>query len=286
MLDASRDLADLLLADYAQGRVLDQLPPHPNLADAAALIDLLTQLLLPAPAVRTDQEALSTLTAEALRMLTEQITRALGMGFPPVTVPPRERAHALAYAFLAGLPELRALLLSDLNAAFEGDPAATSPEEITLCYPGFRALLIHRMAHRLHQANVPLLPRMMAECAHARTGIDIHPGASIGQACFIDHGAGVVIGETARIGSHVKLYHGVTLGALTPRSGQSLRGQRRHPTIGDRVTLYAGATILGGDTFIGNGAVIGANALVTSSVPAGARVSAAAPAVPLASGAK
>lgn len=288
MPDASREavaLSDLLLADYAQGRVLDRVPPHPDLADAAALIGLLTRLILPSPAVRADKDALSALTEEVLRALTEQIALSLGTDFPPAVSPPLARARALAIAFLTGLPELRALLLADLNAAFEGDPAAASPEEIALGYPGFQAIMIHRMAHRLHGMNIPLLPRLMAACAHARTGIDIHPGADIGRAFFIDHGTGVVIGETARVGSHVKVYQGVTLGALSLRGGQSLRGQRRHPTIGDRVTLYAGAAVLGGDTIVGDGAVIGASALVTSSVPPGARISPSTSAVPLASGA-
>lgn len=275
------DLTALLRADCAQGRVIDRLPSHPNSPDIAALIDRLNHLLLPDPA---DREALSARMTEVLRLLTEQITLALGMAFPPAVCPPDERAHALAADFLSALPEVRASLLADLNAAFEGDPAAASPEEIALCYPGFHALLVHRMAHRLHTAGIPLLPRMMAEVAHERTGIDIHPGASIGRACFIDHGAGVVIGETAVIGDDAKLYHGVTLGALSTRGGQSLRGRKRHPTLGDRVTVYAGATVLGGGTYIGDGAVIGANALVTASVPAGARISAAVPAVPLASG--
>lgn len=280
-------LTDLFLADYAaHGRIIDHLPPHPDQGSVSTLIDRLMQLLLPVPTLRTDHSALSALTADVLRLLAEQIVLSLGMSFPPVTQPPLERAHAPSAEFLSSLPEMRALMLKDLHAAFEGDPAAASPEEILLCYPGFEALCIHRMAHRLLLMEIPLLPRMMAECAHARTGIDIHPGASIGQACFIDHGAGVVIGETAVLGDHVTLYHGVTLGALSTRGGQSLRGQRRHPTIGNRVTLYAGATVLGGDTLVGDDAIIGANALVTASVPAGARVLASTCAVPLASGRK
>ncbi len=266
-------LTDLFLADYAaHGRIIDRLPPHPDKGCVSALIDRLMQLLLPDPVLRTDRSALSVLTADVLRLLTEQIALALSMSFPPVTQPPLDRAHALSAEFLSALPEMRALMLDDLHAAFEGDPAAASPEEILLCYPGFEALCIHRMAHHLLRMEIPLLPRMIAECAHARTGIDIHPSASIGRACFIDHGAGVVIGETAVLGDHVTLYHGVTLGALSTRGGQSLRGRRRHPTIGDRVTLYAGATVLGGDTIVGDDAVIGANALVTVSVPAGAKV--------------
>jgi serine O-acetyltransferase len=162
-----------------------------------------------------------------------------------------------------------------VRAAFEGDPAATSWEEIILCYPGVYAVTVHRLAHPLHGLGVPLLPRMMSEWAHRQTGIDIHPGAGIGASFFIDHGTGVVIGETTHIGDRVKLYQGVTLGALSfPRNpdGTLVKGGQRHPTIGDDVTIYAGATILGGETVIGNGAVIGGGTWITGSVAAGARV--------------
>ncbi len=184
----------------------------------------------------------------------------------------RPQSRALAADFLASLPLIRQTLVLDLEAHFEGDPAAFNRDEIVVSYPGLRAILVHRLAHRLWELGVPLLPRMMAESAHRETGIDIHPGARIGPSFFIDHGTGVVIGETAVIGERVKLYQGVTLGALSTRGGQTLRGTKRHPTLGDRVTVYAGATILGGETVIGDDSVIAANAFLTASVPNGTKV--------------
>ncbi len=169
---------------------------------------------------------------------------------------------------LTKLPEIRDFLKTDIEAAFAGDPAAESFEEIVLSYPGVLAIATHRIAHELYRMEVPLLPRMMSEWAHERTGIDINPGASIGSYFFIDHGTGVVIGETAIIGEHVQIYQGVTLGALAPAKGQSLRGKKRHPTIEDNVTIYSEATILG-DITIGKGAVIGGNVFVKESVPEG-----------------
>ena len=187
----------------------------------------------------------------------------------------RQAARFVTMGFLERLPGVRELLAGDVRAAYEGDPAATNTEEVILCYPGVLAVTIHRLAHPLHRLGVPLLPRMMNEWAHRETGVDIHPGASIGPGFFIDHGSGVVIGETTVIGRRVKLYQSVTLGALSFRrnpDGTLVKGGKRHPTIGDDVTIYANATILGGDTVIGDGAVIGGGAWVTSSVPPGARI--------------
>lgn len=177
-----------------------------------------------------------------------------------------------ALALLGTLPQLRQAVELDLQAFLQGDPAADCPQEVIVSYPGFYAIWVQRIAHRLYLLNIPLLPRQMTELAHSRTGIDIHPGAELGASFFIDHGTGVVIGQTACIGEHVKIYQGVTLGALSTRGGQSLKNKKRHPTIEDAVTIYAGASILGGDTVIGQGAVIGANAFVTASVPPGAVV--------------
>lgn len=169
--------------------------------------------------------------------------------------------------FLDRIPAIREMLASDVQAAFDGDPAAHSTDETVFCYPGLYAIFVQRAAHEFYDMNVPLLPRIMTEHAHSQTGIDIHPGAKLGKSFFIDHGTGVVIGETTIIGSNVKLYQGVTLGALAPAGGQMLRGHKRHPTIEDDVTIYAGTTILGGDTIIGRGAVIGGNVFLTASVP-------------------
>ena len=177
-----------------------------------------------------------------------------------------ERAQEICLAFFSRIPAIRAVVQTDLQAAFDGDPAATDMAEIIFSYPGMFAITVYRMAHELHILNVPMLPRIMTEYAHNVTGIDIHPGATVGKYFFIDHGTGIVIGETTVIGENVKIYQGVTLGALSTRGGQSLRGKRRHPTIEDDVTIYAGASILGGDTVIGKGAVIGSNVFITESV--------------------
>lgn len=178
----------------------------------------------------------------------------------------REEAMKLVCDFMVRLPEVRALLQMDVQAAFDGDPAARSFEEIILAYPGLEAIAVQRSAHLLYKAGVPLLPRMMTEWAHSRTGIDIHPGADIGTHFFIDHGTGVVIGETCQIGSHVKLYQGVGLVAKSLAAGQGLAGKKRHPTLEDYVTIYAGATIVGGDTVIGARSIIGANVFLMESV--------------------
>ena len=188
-----------------------------------------------------------------------------------------ELACRATETFIEQLPTLREQLFFDLTAAFNGDPAAKSHEEIVFCYPGFYAILVYRVAHLLYVAGVPILPRIMSEYAHEKTGIDIHPGAEIGESFFIDHGTGVVIGETAVIGNRVKIYQNVTLGALSPRKGQSLSGKKRHPTLQDDVTVYSGASILGGQTVIGKGAVVGGNCFLTKSVGAGMRVSAKPP---------
>jgi serine O-acetyltransferase len=179
------------------------------------------------------------------------------------------KGQAIAIAFLQQIPQLRRTLSTDVEAAFDGDPAVSSRDEIIFCYPGLEAITVFRIAHGLRQLGVPFIPRMMTEWAHQRTGIDIHPGATVGDSFFIDHGTGVVIGETCEIGSHVKIYQGVTLGAIsfpTDSEGQLIRGQKRHPTIEDRVVIYANATILGGRTVIGADSVIGSSVWITSSV--------------------
>jgi serine O-acetyltransferase len=185
------------------------------------------------------------------------------------------RGREAAVSFLRRLPKVRALLHGDVHAALEGDPAAGRIEEVIFSYPGVGAVTIYRVAHELYHLGIPILPRIMTEHAHAVTGIDIHPGAHIGRRFFIDHGTGVVIGETCVIGDNVKIYQGVTLGALSlPRdeTGRLLKGTKRHPTVEDHVTIYAGATILGGDTVLGEGSVVGGNVWLTGSIPAGTKV--------------
>lgn len=182
-------------------------------------------------------------------------------------------AEKIASRFVSELPKIHKILITDAEAAFEGDPAAKSKEEIIFSYPGFYAIFVYRVAHLLYEDGVDFVPRVMTEYAHSSTGIDINPGATIGEYFFIDHGTGIVIGETTVIGKRVRLYQGVTLGALSPRKGQILSGVKRHPTIKDNVTIYSGASILGGDTVIGEGAVIGGNSFITESVADNARVS-------------
>ncbi|MDY2680755.1 MAG: serine O-acetyltransferase EpsC [Lentihominibacter sp.] len=182
-------------------------------------------------------------------------------------------AEQLTLKFLDRLTEIRRLINTDLEAAYDGDPAAFNKPEIVFSYPGLFAILVSRIAHELYLLNVPLIPRIMTEYAHTQTGIDIHPGATIGEYFFIDHGTGIVVGETSVIGNNVKIYQGVTIGALSTREGQKLHGTRRHPTIEDNVTIYAGASILGGNTVIGRNSVIGSNVFITTSIPPDTRVS-------------
>ncbi len=188
-----------------------------------------------------------------------------------------DESRNVAREFVEALPAVRDILFTDLQATFEGDPAAKCKEEIVFSYPGFYAVFVYRVAHILYEKKVPFIPRMMTEHAHGKTGIDINPGATIGEYFFIDHGTGIVIGETTVIGKRVKIYQMVTLGALSPRKGQSLAGVKRHPTVCDDVTVYSGASILGGDTVIGEGAVIGGNCFLTKSVGAGVKISAKPP---------
>jgi len=186
----------------------------------------------------------------------------------------RDRGREAADGFLKHLPELRRLLALDVRAARQGDPASKSVDEVIFSYPGLFAIMTYRLAHALMHEDVPLLPRIMTEYAHSRTGIDIHPGAEIGESFFIDHGTGVVVGETTVIGDRVRIYQGVTLGALSlpPGAGETMRGLRRHPAIEDDVIIYSGATILGGDTVIGARSVIGGNVWITESVPPDTKV--------------
>ena len=189
---------------------------------------------------------------------------------------PGADAHAVVEAFVSRLPEVKRLVATDVQAAYEGDPAATSPMEVVMAYPGLYAVTVHRLAHELYRLKVPIIPRIMSELAHSKTGIDIHPGATIGERFFIDHGTGVVIGETTVIGRNVKLYQGVTLGAKSfqkdPETGALVKGIKRHPNVEDNVVIYAGATILGGDTTIGHDSEIGGSVWLISSVPPNSRV--------------
>lgn len=185
----------------------------------------------------------------------------------------QEQAENICFTFFNEVPSIQELLLLDIQAGYDGDPAADSREQIIFSYPGFYAVFVYRIAHELYKMNVPFIPRIMTEHAHSKTGIDINSGATIGRYFFMDHGTGIVIGETTIIGDYVKLYQGVTLGALSTRGGQHLAGIKRHPTIEDRVTIYSNATILGGETVIGKDSVIGGGAFITNSIPECTRVS-------------
>lgn len=193
--------------------------------------------------------------------------------------PEEAAAHAdrTAGGFFEQLPEIQRLLLTDVQAGFDGDPAAKSKEEIIFSYPGLFAIYVYRLAHVLYKEEIPFIPRVMSEYAHGRTGIDINPGATIGEYFFIDHGTGVVVGETTEIGNNVKLYQGVTLGALSTRKGQQLANVKRHPTIRDNVTIYSNSTVLGGETVVGENTIIGGNTFITESIPANTKVSAKSP---------
>lgn len=207
---------------------------------------------------------------EALEGQWTDSCRTLAQLLEPLADRLPQAAAALVAAFCAAADPLRAALLEDATAIYEGDPAAADVDEVVRVYPGFLAIAIYRIAHHFHAAGVPVLPRTLTEHAHARTGIDIHPAARIGRSFCIDHGTGIVIGETTEIGDRVKIYQGVTLGALSVQHG--MRGTKRHPTVEDDVVLYANATILGGNTVVGRGSVIGGNAWVLASVPPGSKV--------------
>jgi serine O-acetyltransferase len=254
--------------------------PLPNYDEIIAATHELTEILYPGYRRREGlhQGNIGYYVGDLIDRLHDRLTTQIGRALRHEAVghndcDSAEDFEALGQAktlqFLDQLPELRTTLATDVQAAFDGDPACRNPDEVIFCYPGLQAVTVYRLAHLLHELNIPFIPRMMTEWAHSRTGIDIHPGAQIGNYFFIDHGTGVVIGETCEIGEHVKLYQGVTLGALsfaTDADGQLVRGQKRHPTIEDRVVVYANATILGGRTVVGHDSVIGSSVWLTSSV--------------------
>lgn len=284
-INALRGLAGHLVESYRELEILKRLDQHP-LPNSQAVVEIvqdLKEIIAPGYQQRKNlrgpnlPKQLGELIDSLHARLTEQIARALKhQGFDSseslagiqndVYTESREKAAA----FLGSLPRIRRLIATDVQAAFDGDPAARSADEIIICYPGFEAISVYRFAHELFTLRVPLIPRMMTEWAHGRTGIDVHPGARIGPGFFIDHGTGVVIGETCEIADHVKLYQGVTLGALSfqqDADGNLVRGTKRHPTIERKVVIYANATVLGGATVIGANSVIGAGVSITKRVP-------------------
>jgi serine O-acetyltransferase len=274
-------LTDRILADYGNKRVIDRLEmfTQPDRQIIEALIEKLFRLVFPGYyrdytyRIYNPKNNLSALIEDVAFHLNRQIGIALRGSGQAFADGIDQAAEDLTASFLEKLPEIRAFVETDLQAAYDGDPAACDKAEVIIAYPGLYAITVYRLAHVLYRLAVPLIPRIMTEYAHSRTGIDIHPGAQIGRYFFIDHGTGIVVGETTVIGDYVKIYQGVTLGALSTRGGQKLHGKRRHPTIEDNVTIYAGASILGGDTVIGHDSVIGSNVFITHPIAPGTRVS-------------
>ncbi len=280
--DAEKIVASIL-ADYQKERMIDKMDDQFDQPNKEVIIGIINNLMkIVYPGYLRDRtyksynpvNHVTTLIEDVMYRLNRQIVKVSKLTEDIASNDDAEkRAHEITYEFMSRIPLIRQKLESDLQAAYEGDPAAKNFDEVILAYPGFFAITVFRLAHELFALEVPLIPRIMTEHAHSLTGIDIHPGATIGNHFFIDHGTGIVIGETTVIGNNVKIYQGVTLGALSTRGGQRLRDVRRHPTIQDDVTIYAGASILGGETIIGKGSVIGSNAFITKSVAAGTSVS-------------
>lgn len=273
----AEQLTDRLLASYTQVGGINHLDQKnlPSKRSVELITADLLRLLFPGffdeKLIHSSQLRGEThdLVLHVLRLLETEIYRSLEHN-PPSEVPKKNLASlARSYAveFVDSLPRIREVLQTDVDAAYSGDPAALSKEEVIVAYPFIEAIAVQRLAHELYLKNVPLIPRIMTEWAHANTGMDLHPGAQIGTHFFVDHCTGTVVGETTIIGNHVKMYQGVGLVAKSLSAGQQLRGQKRHPTIEDHVTIYAGATIMGGDTVVGEGSTIGANVFLTSSVP-------------------
>jgi len=276
-----QSLTELIISDYGRERVIDRLEmfTQPDRQVIEELIGKLLRLVYPgffrdySYRIINPRIHLAALIEDVAFHLKKQIGIALRSSSELAEEAADRKAEEITAVFLEKLPEIRDYVETDLQAFYDGDPAASSKEEVIIAYPGFYAITVNRLAHVLYELEVPLIPRIMTESAHSKTGIDIHPGAKIGRYFFIDHGTGIVVGETTVIGEHVKIYQGVTLGALSTRGGQKLHGKRRHPTIEDNVTIYAGASILGGETVIGHDSVIGSNVFITYPIAPNTRVS-------------
>lgn len=277
-------ITQTILDDYDKKRAIDKLDVF-NQPDTKVIHELIEELIRVAyPGFSKDKyyrvydigNNMSMVIEDIAFRLNKQIAIALRYGQNPdeeKLIATKEEAQKITLQFLQKIPEIREFLATDVDAVFDGDPAAESADEIIFAYPGLYAITIFRFAHVLYQLKVPVIPRIMTEIAHSKTGIDINPGATIGKYFMIDHGTGIVIGETTEIGEHVKVYQGVTLGALSTSGGRKLFNKKRHPTIEDYVTIYSGASILGGDTVIGRGSVIGGNVFLTKSVAPDTKVS-------------
>lgn len=277
-------IMDVVMSDYANGRDIDRMDIG-NVPDRDAVIDIIRKMLrIVFPGYYREhsyrtfnaERQISVIVEDVSYNLAKQIIVALRCQkeYSDLTYDElSDMAAGRVVRFFERIPVIRDYLNTDLQAMFDGDPAADSKDDIVLSYPGLLAITVNRIAHELWLLKVPLIPRMMTEYAHGQTGIDIHPGATIGRYFCIDHGTGIVVGSTSQIGDHVKLYQGVTIGALSTKLGHKLHGHKRHPTIEDNVTIYANATILGGETVIGHDSVIGGSSFITSSVAPNSRIS-------------
>jgi serine O-acetyltransferase len=273
-------IARILESYEADGGInLTDAQNFPNRQSVVAALNDIESVIFPGfrEDITLDRETLRFVTGERLHRIVRNLTNEVLKAIKYICLMSNrdgsgcyKYSEQIVLALIDEIPEFRRLSASDAKAALEGDPAARSVEEVILSYPGLEALLVHRIAYFLFTKGVPIIPRIMSEYVHGKTGIDIHPGATIGEECFIDHGTGVVIGETAIIGRRVKIYQGVTLGALSVR--KSMADKKRHPTIEDEVTIYAGSTILGGETVIGKGSTIGGNSWIVESVAPGTKV--------------
>ena len=273
-----------ILGDFDGGKNIDKIDIYnkPDKSKVQELVKNLFRIIYPgyfrdrSYKIYNPRNSFAVIIEDIFYHLSKEVYLALDYCTKRGTMTDEERkqeSYRICKEFFGRIPKIREYIETDLLATYDGDPAAGCFEEIILAYPGLTAITIYRIAHELYLQNVPVLPRLMTEYAHSKTGIDIHPGATIDKYFFIDHGTGIVIGETAVIGKNVKIYQGVTVGALSTRGGQKLSGKKRHPTICDNVTIYANASILGGDTVIGENAVIGGNAFITRSIDPNTRVS-------------
>lgn len=278
------EIVELVMNDYGQDRDIDKMDIFslPEVDKVVDIVNKMMRVLYPGYYRTNDYKfynaynKLNVLLEDIIYNLTGLITIALRYDPEYSNTDERtreDRARSISVEFFRRIPKIRAMLEMDIQATYDGDPAASNKEEIVLSYPGLKATTIYRVAHELQILNVPMIPRMMSEYAHSETGVDIHPNATIGKYFFIDHATGIVVGSTSIIGDHVKVYQGVTIGALSLKGGHSLHGTRRHPTIEDNVTIYSGASILGGRTVIGHDSIIGSNAFITKSVDPYTRIS-------------
>lgn len=282
--DEIDSIVELILSDYSENKRIDAVNVFnkPDVREVRSIVDNLFKVIFPGYfrdkmyKIYNHRHEIGVVIEDVFYHLNKQVYHALDFCKRRGTLTDEQReveSYRICTEFFKRLPKVREYVEADISAAYDGDPAAGCYEEIILAYPGIVASTTNRIAHELYLLMVPVIPRLMTEYAHSLTGIDIHPGATLGKYFFIDHGTGVVIGETAVIGDHVKLYQGVTLGALSTRGGQDLSEVKRHPTIEDNVTIYSGASVLGGETVVGRNAVIGGNVFLTVSVPPDTRVS-------------